>query len=132
MCDHQMANSLDLVVVCVYWKSHASDFSMVLHFWSRRRVCCVSKTNKFVSFKTCLAKILKQIFNWSIWNIFKSYFFFFLKKKKKVEIKIEVVNLHQENLARNFYLSHKNRLVFTALFLKLNWNQRLVIRENCF
>ena len=36
--------------------------------------CCVVKTNRFRSCKTCLANILKQFFYLSFWNICKSEF----------------------------------------------------------
>ena len=50
-----------------------------MDFW-KVNMCCVVKKNKPVSWKTCLANILKLFFKWSFSNICKSDFF--LKKNE--------------------------------------------------
>ena len=64
------------------------------------------KNEQFYSVKHILKRLLTFPF-----EIFLNLNFLYISKK--VEIKMYVVNLYQENLARNFDLIHKNRLLFS-------------------
>ena len=82
--------------LCLFKASHEWLEDGFAFFWSRMRVSCVAKTSKFISCKTCLANIWKQSFNWSFWNICKYEF-----------------------LVSSLFLSHKNRIVFSVLFERI-------------